>query len=244
MVGRVFRRALETWRNPVFLVPAVIVSVASLLVPRVLNTVLAPFHFGSFAPLIALTDIVLGGVVRLAIAWAGLALLALALALQRGEPATFASRLVPFGVFVRWVFVGAVVGLVGLVGLVLLIVPGIYVGIVWSQVTALMVDGRADFFDALEASQDLTRGSRGAVFVVEAGVVLLLIAPVLVGLAVGLPMHVQDWSWTATVVMALLMTPLAAFNWAVTAALYLDLVASAAPLTKAGYFLAPANSPS
>ena len=244
MVGRVFRRAFDTWRNPVFLVPALIIPVASLLLSRVLNAALAPVHFGPFAPLIVMADFLLGGAIKLAIAWAGLALLPLAIGLMRGESATFTSRLVPFGVFLRLVLVGGVAGLVGLVGLVLLIVPGIYVAIVWSQISALMVDGRADFFDAIEASQDLTRGSRGAVFVVEAAVLLLLLAPVLIGFTLGLPLHLQDWSWTATVAMALVMTPLGAFNWAVTAALYLELVASAAPLTRAGYFLAPVDSPS
>jgi uncharacterized membrane protein len=243
VVSRVFRRAFGVWRNPVFLVPALIIPAASVLLSRLLSSLLAHAHSSALAPT-GLADLLLAGAIRLAALWASLALLALAIGLIRNESATFANRLVPFGTFWRVVLVGGVSGLVCLIGLVFLIVPGLYAAVVWSQVAAVMVDGRADFFDSLEASQDLTRGSRGTVFVVQACAFLLLLVPVLVGFAFGLPMRMQDWSWTTTLAMTLVMTPLGAFNWAVGAALYLDLIASAAPLAQSDYFLAPSNAPS
>jgi hypothetical protein len=106
----------------------------------------------------------------------------------------------------------SVVGVVTVIGLLLFAVPGLYAMVVWSQARASIVDGRASCFDALEGSQDLTRGSRG----VFAFVLCLIVRS----------------------------APLGAFATAAYAALYLELVASAAPLTRAGFFLAPADSPS
>jgi hypothetical protein len=142
----------------------------------------------------------------------------------------------------RLAVVATTIFVVAAIGCLLLLVPGIFVFVVWSQAWALMVDDRASFFDALEKSQDLTRESRGEVFAtLLCGFIL---AAVLLGVWLALALHRISPvpSWPMTLLTIVWFAPLGAFNTAVSAALYVNLLALTRPLTRAAFFLAPTEA--
>jgi hypothetical protein len=148
-------------------------------------------------------------------------------------------------VYLRLVVVTMAIGLVAGIGCLLLVVPGIFALVVWSQAWALMVDGRASFLDALEKSQDLTHGSRADVFATLLCGEMLSAVMVVVWFAVefhGIPRVLSVPSWPMTLLSAVLGAPIRAFGTALSAALYVHLLGASRPLTRAEFFLAPTEA--
>jgi len=174
--------------------------------------------------------------------WPSASLLSLAIAVARGRSTSLVDCWVPVGVYLRLVVVTTAIGIVAGIGCLLLVVPGVFALVVWSQAWALMVDGRASFFDALEKSQDLTRGSRGDVFATLLCSLMLSAIVLGVGFAVAIHGTLRVPSWPMTLLGALWGAPMSAFGTALSAALYVDLLAVGEPLTGAEFFLAPADA--
>jgi hypothetical protein len=242
MVQRVFRQAFAICSNRSFLVPALVVPAVMTLVMKTLSPDLVPrsdpLNLHIFVVVIErLAVTVAVGVLSL---WPYASLLSLAIAVARGETATLLDRWVSFGLFLRLLLVELVAGLVTLLGLFCLLVPGVFVIIVWSQVRALLVDGRASFFDALGASQDLTSGSRADIF--AAMLCVWILSAAVFGLQFGIGKLIGPTSWSFTLLSLSWSAPLAAFIAAFSAALYLDLLATSRPLTRSEFFLAPSES--
>jgi hypothetical protein len=243
MVQRVFRQAFAICSNRSFLAPAVLVAVALVVLRR---SVALPYAAPGTAPDVHL--LVRGFLSLLTAAltflsfWPGASLLSLAIAVARGRSTSLVDCWVPVGVYLRLVVVTIAISLVAGIGCLLLVVPGIFALVVWSQAWALMVDGRASFFDALEKSQDLTRGSRGDVFATLLCSLMLSAVVVGVGFAVALHGALRVPSWPMTLLSALWGAPLSAFGTALSAALYVDLLAVSRPLTRAEFFLAPTEA--
>jgi len=244
MVGRVFRRGFEVWRNPVYLMPALCLAATTGLLGRLLAlpptaSGLSWHTFEMFAAWLGMAVAI--GIVAI---WPGATLFSVALGLLRGQPATFVSRWMPAGLFLRLVLVEGAAGIVIFLGFLLFIAPGMFALVVWSQVRGLMVDGRSKFFDALEDSQDLTRGSRGDVFAMALGIFLLGAISFGCAALIRLASGAGPDSWASFVIQLMCSSPVSAFATAAAAAMYLELVAVAAPLAQSDYFLAPANLPS
>lgn len=108
-------------------------------------------------------------------AWLSLSVLSIAIAGARGEARSIRAEWVPPDVAVRAIFVTAVL-LAPILVSCLLILPGILLALAWSQATPLIVDRKAQAFDAAELSSLLTRGARLHVLAVWTGLVLLLLA--------------------------------------------------------------------
>lgn len=118
-------------------------------------------------------------------------LMAVGLRGLRGQPAAVSRLWIPAGTFVRLVAVllGAFVPIAA--GLALLVVPGIWLSVRWSQLEALILDGRASWFEALHESSVLTAGSRWRVLAIlavfnVAGLTLSVVSAVAGGLVGGI----------------------------------------------------------
>lgn len=83
-------------------------------------------------------------------------------------------------------------------GMVLLIIPGIYLALMWSQTSPLLITGRARWFGALGMSVRMTRGNRGRIFV-------LYLVPVLFAVPAQLLVEMLPPS-TVTMVLAFVWT--------------------------------------
>ena len=157
MIRAVLESTLKTIQHRGVLVPSAIATIGTALAFRALGTdhgfwLLSP-------PAMALVAIVL--CVRF---WIGVSVSATALTIMRAgdrwRPARWLSPMVAFEA-----------GLVSLVlfvpvaaALVFLIVPGVLLALRWSQTVMLIVDRRAAWLDAAEASADLTHGRRTMIF--------------------------------------------------------------------------------
>ena len=105
-------------------------------------------------------------VVSLVSAWTGYGLSRTAMRRMRGEPASFWSSrasLVEFGGILMTMLVMVIPVTIGLL---LFLAPGVYLLLTWSQVTFLILDGRARNVDSLRASEELTRDRRIEIFIV------------------------------------------------------------------------------
>jgi hypothetical protein len=243
MVQRIFRRAFAICSNRSFVVPALLVSVAMTLVVRTVTPAMVPPQSSAFDWHIFVTFLarfamaVAVGILSL---WPYGSLLSLAIAVARGETSSFLDRWLSLGLFLRLLLVEVVAGLVMVVGLLCFLVPGVFVMIVWSQVRALLVDGRASFFDALEASQNLTRGSRPDVF--AAMLCMWMLSAAVLGLGFGFGKIMGPTSWSFTLLSLSWSAPLSAFSTAFSAALYIEVLTASRPLTRSEFFLAPPDS--
>ena len=243
MVQRVFRHAFAICSNRSFVVPALLVSVAMTLVVKSISPAMVPPRPNAFEWHTVVTFLArfVGAVaVGILSVWPYASLLSLAIAVARGETTTFLDRWLSFSLFLRLLLVEVVAGVAMVVGFLCLVVPGVIVMVVWSQVRALLIDGRASFFDALEASQDLTRGSRPDVF--AAMLCTWMLTAAVLGLGFGLGKLMGPASWSFTLLSFSWSAPLSAFTIAFSAALYLELLAASRPLTRAQFFLAPTDS--
>jgi len=106
-----------------------------------------------------------------------------------------------------------------------LVIPGVVLAILWSQTTFLIIDRKAQLFDAAGSSRILTRGYR-----LEIGMIGLLAAAVLLGLegaAAALEALVRDAGPADTTVALIVTWPIQVladtFGVAVAAATYFEL---------------------
>jgi hypothetical protein len=171
--------------------------------------------------------------------WPGASAFALALALQRGEPATLFGKWVDFGVMLRMCLVEFVRGFATVLGCLLFVVPGVYLLIIWSQAPALIIDARATSFEALEDSKYLTEGSRGAVAVLALLSLTMAGTGVAVTVALARVLGAPLTSWTVLLLIVVCGSPVAAVNGAIGAAVYNCLLESERKLTQAEFYLAP-----
>lgn len=126
-------------------------------------------------------------------AWFALTLSRIALALLRGQVAGFLNQWVPVQLALQVLAVTLVLVLPILAGTFCLVVPGAYLAARWSQVVMLLLDGRAQWFEALEHSSSLTAGFRFQI-------VLILIATTLVavlGDRLFNNITLLEWAWRA-----------------------------------------------
>jgi hypothetical protein len=100
----------------------------------------------------------------LASAWVGYMLNRAALRAIRGEDSGFWNARVGIGTFGAILMAVVVMVVPVTLGLILFVAPGVYLMLCWSQVTYLILDGRARHVDALRASEQLTRDRRFEIF--------------------------------------------------------------------------------
>jgi hypothetical protein len=96
--------------------------------------------------------------------WVSYGLARTALASLRGEGVDFRRALLPLQTYGSILLTVLVMVVPVLLGFVLFIAPGIYLLLMWSQVSYLILDGRARNVDALRASEVMTRDRRLEIF--------------------------------------------------------------------------------
>jgi len=96
--------------------------------------------------------------------WCGL--LTVSIHAVRGHPTSISNLFPPLGAFLRTTIVGLAMSIPVALGFLLLIIPGVYLGLMWSMAIPLIIDGRARYFDSLRLSADFTKGHRGELFIV------------------------------------------------------------------------------
>jgi hypothetical protein len=228
MAAQVFRRAFGLCKDRRFLVPEIALAVVVGLLSNGFQTSEPARPDFYAAGSVFLRLMLLLGVSVLAM-WPGWSMLSLGIALARGEDATLSTRWIPFGLYLRLLLVQLVYGLAMCVGFVLLFVPGIYVAVLWSQAAPLMVDGRAEFLDALGASKDLTEGLKSDIFATF--LCWFLVTAVVLGCSFaifGLPSSqiTLPFTWTRAVLRTLWNLPVAVFSAALFPALYVEVAAA------------------
>jgi|SRR5579864_699487 len=242
MVQRVFRQAFAICSTRAFLLPSLVVPAGLAIVQRAVAPASIPAGALGVPTPLHFSTVILAIVAPLLSLWVSASLLSLGIAVARGEHGSLVDRLVSVGVYVRLVVVSTAIFLVGAIGCLLLLLPGIFVCVVWSQAWALIVDDRASCFDALERSQDLTRESRGEVFATM--LCGFILSAVFLGVWFAFFLHwtTRVPSWPMTLLAIVWFAPMGAFTTALSAALYVNLLALTRPLTRAEFFLAPTEA--
>jgi hypothetical protein len=218
LVKAVLRSSLDLLARPSFSLPCATLALIS-------NAIVAAS--GWPAPGVAdmptpraLTVIIL---VILGRAWLLLSFNALALAMLRGERANLLTAWVPVTVALEILIVSVALGAGVLAGTLALIVPGVYLLLLWSQSVLVIVDRQARFFAAANWSASLTDGYRMEIAVLWAivfgGSWLVELEAAGLGASFGKMLSpavamVAQWTWRA-----LTMT----FGVAMMSALYLEL---------------------
>ena len=110
--------------------------------------------------------ILVGVVAMLGCTWLGIGLMIYTLKVTRGQPATVGD-LFSGGPYLWRVF-GAqiVIGLATFVGTLLCVVPGVILGLMWSQAILLIIDRNLGVFESLSRSSELTNGNKLNLFVI------------------------------------------------------------------------------
>lgn len=170
LIRDVVTEAARISLRPALWVPAVTFSLGA---DAVVAAVDYPFRTGlPPPPEHAITTMVL---VILAKGWFSLTLARVALAILRGQVPGILNQWVPVTAALRIGFVSVVLLAPILLGLLALIVPGLYLAARWSQVTLLLIDNQAKWFDAAEASSWLTAGRRSAILLLLAAVAVVTV---------------------------------------------------------------------
>lgn len=156
-------------------------------------------------------------------AWLMLSLAAMGLAILRGERASLRRQWVHVAIALEIGIVSVVLGVAVLAGTVALVVPGVYLLVLWSQAALVIVDRQARFLRAGNWSASLTDGYRLEILGIWA-IVFCIFGSVelagggLAGTPIGaLPVPVLTaigWIWRGIA---------ATFGAAVAAATYLEL---------------------
>lgn len=139
----------------------------------VVQWILASWGYTSFSepddvdPLTGL----LAGFLGLGLAWLGLGMTRVAIGAVRREPIRYGRLATPAGDFLRIIGLGLVVAIPLTLGMVFLLVPGIYLALLWSQAYLLILDGKAGVFASLSRSGRMTKDTKLALL----GIYLLLI---------------------------------------------------------------------
>ena len=157
----VFRSMFEALRMRDLWLPAITVSIAMDIAAVAIDW---PFRKGmNYATEHSITVMVL---LILGKSWFALTLCRIALAGLRGQVTGVLNQWVSVQEALRICVVTIVIMFPILLGFAFLIVPGLYLLGRWSQVTLALIDGRAQWFDAADASDGLTAGFRPAILIV------------------------------------------------------------------------------
>jgi hypothetical protein len=218
LVRSVLRSAVSLLAKPAFAVPCAALALISNAIVH-LSGWPAPGTPG-LPTSRALTIVIL---VILGRAWLLLSFNAVALAKLRGERANLLTAWVPVTVALEILIVTVALGAGVLMGTLALIVPGIYLLLLWSQAVLVIVDRQARFFAAANWSASLTDGYRLEIAILWAvvfgGSWLVELEAASLGAAFGATLPptvalVAQWTWRAVT-----MT----FGVAMMSALYLEL---------------------
>ena len=218
LVKAVLQAAAGLLATPSFSIPCAILALAANAIVYVSGWP-AP-GAGELPTPQALTTIIL---VILGRSWLLLSFGALALAMLRGQRTHLLKAWVPVTVALEILIVSVAIGAGIMLGTVALIVPGVYLLLLWSQAVMVLVDREARFFRAASWSASLTDGYRGEIAVLWAVVlggswaIELEVRSLATSMGAVLPPAaalVIQWSWRA-----LTMT----FGVAMMAALYHEL---------------------
>jgi hypothetical protein len=222
-IAAVLASTLRAWKRPAFLIPALVIALAAEVIVARLEWPLDPS--GPIPTSRSITTFIL---VILGRAWFTLTLTMMALAALRGERVSLLRQ---------WVHViraleVAVVCIALLVpialGTLLLVVPGVYLLLLWSQAAIVILDDQARLFKSANWSASVTDGYRLHILGVWLIVWIVsalppLAAASLEAAAADLEMP-QAWlTWAAWGWNALTHT----FGIALAAAMYLELSARA-----------------
>jgi hypothetical protein len=97
--------------------------------------------------------------------WVGYGLARAALRSLRGEGLSLSKAWLSPATYGGIILALLVITVPVIIGLLLFIAPGIYLALTWSQISFLILDGKARHVDALRISEDLTRHRRFEIFV-------------------------------------------------------------------------------
>lgn len=163
---------VEACRIPALWLPALSFSIAADIVAALIEW---PFRGGATPP--TEHTITVMAILILAKGWFGLTLCRVALAGLRGQVTGVLNQWVPVQAALRIAAVTIVLLAPIVIGLAILIVPGLFLLSRWSQATLLLVDERAQWFEAADESSSLTAGYRAAILILllSLGTVTLLI---------------------------------------------------------------------
>ncbi len=117
--------------------------------------------------------------------WLWWSLMAAALTMSDERPAGLATFGVGITTFIQLLVVMIVMTVPIVLGTLLLIVPGVYLALMWSMVSASIISGHARWFASVGESARLTKGNRWRIFV-------LLLVPVLVAMPLQIAVHMRD----------------------------------------------------
>ncbi len=216
-IRAVLSDALTLLRTPAFLLPGLAISVAASGAVALSGwpgpNPLKPTYAGLLTVILSI----------LGRGWLMLSLAAMGLAMLRGERASLGRQWVHVAVALEVGLVSLVLGIAILAGTVALIVPGVYLLVLWSQAALVIVDGQARLLAAGNWSASLTDGFRLEILGVWAIVFSGFALVELIGSAMastplgGLPaalLIAVTWTWRAIA---------ATSGVALAAAIYLEL---------------------
>lgn len=151
---------IEVCRIPSLWIPAIAFSIGADIVASLIEW---PFRKGTdFAAPHTITVLIL---LILAKGWFGLTLCRVALAGLRGQVTGIGMQWVSVQEALRIGFITIVLLLPVLIGFVIVLGPGLYLLSRWSQTTLVLVDEKAQWFDAADQSHALTTGYKGAILI-------------------------------------------------------------------------------
>ena len=132
--------------------------------------------------------------------WLGIGQAIYFLKIARGQRAELGELFTGGPYFLRILGASILFGLAYLVGLILCIVPGIIIGLMFSQYYYLILDRKVGVIDSLNISKDIMVGNKMTLFLIGLiGVVVTILVAVftcLIGLLVAIPFFALLWPVT------------------------------------------------
>jgi len=139
--------------NIQFAAPIMLISLIMCIVPIAYRIMTGDTLSDTFGTAIALVMIIINSML-----YFGLARIAIETA--RGHVARWDMFVIPGSVYVQIAVVGIACGMTIGAGILFFIVPGIVLALMWSQVYCLLIDQRAQWFQSVSLSQQLTEGKK------------------------------------------------------------------------------------
>jgi hypothetical protein len=159
--------------NIQFAAPILLFSLMMSIAPIAYRTVAGNTDSETFGTAIALAMIIINSVL-----YFGLACIAIETA--RGRVATWDMFRMPAEVYIQVAAVGIVCGIAIVAGFLFFIIPGVILALMWSQVYCLIIDRKAQWFESVSLSKQLTEGNKMSllelffrIFVISLPVVIL-----------------------------------------------------------------------
>lgn len=150
------------------------------------------------------------------------------LSIRKGDykglnPKNILPKILPF------VGLGILVQIIVMIGFILLIVPGIYLALRYSQSMFALLEGRG-VLEAMKYSAEITKGSKLKILGLYIIFAVLSVALALVGVFIGsffsYFLALLGWGAFASVIFSLLMLPITLISAPIIATLYLKLKAA------------------